>query len=378
LRFLDASRGLTMLFVLLSHFASMYFEGTEVAGWRWALVRVGMIATPTFVILSGALLGVFHQTAGVHFNRVQTRLIDRGLFLVLVSHALIALPQKNSGMMLYSTDGLGVAIIFGALLLPRIRTRVRLGIGAGAYLASWLAIYFWHPVAGATAATIIKEAMFGDLVPIALNTGTFPIVPWLAVYIVSTVLGERLALLYTQGSTRRLASELLSLGGGCIAVAVGIELVAWWLGVFSGSRYDASALIRVGQKSPPAPLYLLFYGGAGLLLLCGCLIAEKRKWFRRTFCYAVVSGETALFVYLAHWYVLWIGSRLLPRGGVALGFTYFALSTAILVAAAHIWKRQALNRFITVRYPTAYERLPGSVRRLRLAAVPVMWVEQPR
>jgi len=373
LRFLDASRGLTMFFVLLSHFASMYFVGPEMAGWRWALVRLGMIATPTFVMLSGILLGVHYHTTGAGFSRVQTRLIDRGLFLLLVSHAVIAIPQGDRGLILYSTDGLGVAMIFGALLLPGMRKRSRLAIGVGAYVVSWLAIYFWHPALSATGGTIVKEALFGSLVPIALNSGTFPIVPWFGVYLVSSVFGERLAALYKEGSTRRLAAEVLCLGAGSVTVAVGIELLAWGLGALSGSRYDASALIRVGQKSPPAPLYLLFYGGAGLLLLCGCLVAEKRGWFRRTLGCAVVSGETSLFVYFAHWYLLWFCGHLLARGGVARGFTYFAVSTAILVAGAHVWQRRAFNRVFTVRYQTV-ERPPW----LRLDAVPVMWVEQPR
>ena len=95
-----------MFFVVLSHFASMYFVEPELAGWCWALVRVGMIATPTFVILSGMLLGV-HHLAGPRFSRIQTRLIDRGLFLVLASHALVAFPQGNWGLVLFSTDGPG-------------------------------------------------------------------------------------------------------------------------------------------------------------------------------------------------------------------------------------------------------------------------------
>jgi len=147
--------------------------------------------------------------------------------------------------------------------------------------------------------------------------------------------------------------------------------------VLSGSRYDASALIRVGQKSPPAPLYLLFYCGAGLLLLCGSLTAERRQWFRRSFRYAVVCGETSLFVYFAHWYVLWLGSHLLAHGGVARGFVYFAASTAALVAGAHVWQRRALNRVFTVRYAMGRGPFLESAPWLHLDAVPVLWGEQP-
>ena len=255
--------------------------------------------------------------------------------------------------------GLGIAMIFGALLLPGMPKHSRLALGVSAYVVSWLAIYLWHPTPGTMGTTIVKEAMFGSLVPIAFNSGTFPIVPWFAVYLVSSVFGERLAALYAQGSTRRLITELLYLGLGSVAIVVGTEMLAWWFGMFGGSRFNASALVRVGQKSPPAPAYLLFYGGAGLLLLCGCLVAEQRQWCRRTFHHAVVCGETSLFVYFAHWYLLCLGSQIVARGGVARGFAYFAASTAILLIAAHVWQRRGLNRVFTVRYRPTPNRPRG-------------------
>jgi hypothetical protein len=376
LQFLDASRGVTMFFVLLSHFASTYFVAPEVAGWRWFLVRLGMVATPTFVILSGVLLGVHHHLASAGFGRIQTRLIDRGLFLILFSHAVIALPQGNWDLVLFSTDGLGVAMILGVLLVPGMRGYSRLAVGVSAYVVSWLAIYFWHPASGITGGTIVKEALFGDLVPTALHSGTFPIVPWFAVYLISSVFGERLAALYAQGSTRKVARELFYLGAGGVVTAVGIELLAWSLGTLRGPRQMGAALVWVGQKSPPAPLYLLLYGGAGLLLLWACLVAEQRQWFRRAFRYAVVCGETSLFIYFAHFYLLWLGSYLVSPGGLARGFAYFATSTAVLVMGAHLWQRRALNRVFTVRYQTAHPRLLGFGPWPRLDSVPVMWVER--
>jgi len=363
-----------MFFVLLSHFATTYFVGPEVAGWRSALVRVGMIATPTFVVLSGMLLGVHYETARAHFDRIQARLIDRGLFLILVSHVVIALPQGHWNLMLYSTDGIGIAMILGALLAPRMRGSSRLAAGVGGYVVSWLAIYFWLPATGTAGGTIVKEALFGSLLPTALHYGTFPIVPWFAVYLVSSVFGQRLAALYTRGSARRLAAEFVCLGLGAVATATCIELVAWWFGVFRGR---AHMLISVGQKSPPAPLYLLLYCGAGMLLVGACLIVEQRRWFRHAFRYAVVCGEASLFVYFAHFYLLWLGRHTLSPGGPARGFAYFALITAALVIGAHGWQRGAFNRIFTVRYLTAREQLASFAPRLRLDAVPVMWMEQP-
>jgi len=125
-------------------------------------------------------------------------------------------------------------------------------------------------------------------------------------------------------------------------------------------------------------LYLMFYGGVGLLLMSGCLAAEKRQWCRRMFSGAAICGEASLFVFLAHFYLYYLGLYRLGPGGPASGLVYFILSTTALVVAAHVWQGQALNRIFTVRFPAAYERLPGSVRRLRMDSVPVLWAEQPR
>jgi uncharacterized membrane protein len=69
----------------------MYFTEPEQQGWRVSLERIGMLATPSFVILSGMVLGVQYHTAGAAFARMQARFIDRGLFLLLVGHIVISL-----------------------------------------------------------------------------------------------------------------------------------------------------------------------------------------------------------------------------------------------------------------------------------------------
>lgn len=379
LRFLDASRGLTMFFVLLSHFAAVYFSAPEQEAWRAALVRIGMIATPTFVILSGMVLGIQYHAAHANFDRVRASYIDRGLFLLFVGHLVIsfALQRVEHGVFqLYSTDVIGVAMILGGFLVPTLGTKSRLGVSAAIYVGSWLAIYGWHPhAASGMAAT--KELLVGSLTPTALRGGSFPIAPWFAVYLASSVLGERLAGLTRSGAMRQSWNEFVLFGTGGIAGMVAVKLVALRLGLSPLTGNVTSALLRVGQKSPPAPLYLLFYGGIGLLLMCGCLVAEKRQWCRRAFRCVTTCGEASLFVFLAHFYLFWIGLYRLGPGRPALGFVYFTCSTIVLVAAAHVWQRNALNRVFTVRYRTAQERMQQSLSGFRLDVVPAMWVERP-
>src|SRR5688500_6240422 len=110
LRFLDAARGVTMFFVFLSHFALLYFSAPEQQVWRNGMIRVGMIATPTFLILSGMVLGVQYHAARGAFARIQARFIDRGLFLLVVGHAAIFLALvrvEHWVFVLYSTDVIG-------------------------------------------------------------------------------------------------------------------------------------------------------------------------------------------------------------------------------------------------------------------------------
>ena len=194
LRFLDASRGLTMFFVLLSHFAWVYFTAPEQETLRAFLVRVGMIATPTFVILSGVVLGTQHHMARAKFGRIRARYIDHGMFLLLFGHVAIKLAVQrfeHGGFELYSTDVIGVAMILGGILVPKLGTSFRLGVSVTLYVGSWLAVYFWHPAA--LSSETIKELMFGSLTPTALLSGSFPLAPWFAVYLAGSVLGERVA-----------------------------------------------------------------------------------------------------------------------------------------------------------------------------------------
>jgi uncharacterized membrane protein len=353
LRFLDAARGVTMFFVMLSHFGSVYFDALESEHWRSALVRAGMIATPTFVILSGIMLGLQSHTSRDGVTRLTTRFVDRGLFLLFVGHLVIstALSRvERGGFQLYSTDVIGAAMILSVCCAPRLRGRTRLALAAIVYAVSWLAVYFWHPAEGVTSGEIAKELLFGSLHPTALIPGSFPIAPWFAVYLAGSVLGERLAVMDARGGRQRCVQMFAVLGATGMAVMVVVKLVAAATGLSPLAGNVSSALLRMGQKSPPGPLYLMFYGGIGLLLICACFVLEERQWLRRSFRRAEICGSASLFVYLVHFYVFWRGLTLLGPAGPELGLVYFLASTVPLVMAAHAWHRLRCNRIFTVRF----------------------------
>jgi uncharacterized membrane protein len=376
LRFLDASRGVTMFFVFLSHFAWLYFSAPEQQEWRNGLIRIGMIATPTFVILSGMVLGVQYYATRADFARMQARFIDRGLFLLLVGHIAISIALvrvEQWAFVLYTTDIIGIAMILGALLVPKLGGRSRLCLGVTIYAASWLTVYFWHP--DSSSGETIKQLLFGSLSPTALLAHSFPIVPWFGVYIAASVLGEHLAALSLSGAVRRLAIQLILLGVGGLAVVAGIKLAAFGLGLSPLMGNVTSELLRVGQKSPPGPLYLLSYGGTGILLICACLVVESRRWFRAGLRCAATCGNASLFLFVGHFYLYWVALYPLNFGGLGLGIVYFAGSTTVLILAAHVWQHHRGNRFLTLRHAIGAAPVAGAAPRLRLSTVPVMWVE---
>jgi hypothetical protein len=80
------------------------------------------------MIMSGVMLGYLHRSNANKFQRIQTKLIDRGLFLLTIGHVLIALAHSGvAGGILeafnwgFITDAIGVSIINFPVLFTGIR-----------------------------------------------------------------------------------------------------------------------------------------------------------------------------------------------------------------------------------------------------------------
>jgi len=88
---LDVARGAAMLFVCLSHFSGNYLA-TSISGAAsstltrsaWAAETVSMIASPTFVAVSALVVGYLYRVHPAGMPALRRKLIDRGLFLLLV------------------------------------------------------------------------------------------------------------------------------------------------------------------------------------------------------------------------------------------------------------------------------------------------------
>ena len=92
LQAIDAARGVAMLFVLLSHFASVQFAMAADAPLQQSLWRVSMVASPTFVLISGMMMGFLYETRRSSFGPVRDKLVDRALFLLTIGHCQYRRP----------------------------------------------------------------------------------------------------------------------------------------------------------------------------------------------------------------------------------------------------------------------------------------------
>src|SRR5262249_51832342 len=313
-----------------------------------------MIASPTFVIISGLLLGfLYHASAGA-FAGIRNRTIDRGLLLILVVHPLILIaiaPYEHTLALSISTDAIGFSMIVGALLIPFLPPAARLGIGFGAYLLAWIVVFDWHPAT--RGAVGFKEVIFGTTGPEIFRIGTFPCLQWFGVYFASTALGERLAVLYGAREARRAVNETATVAAAMLSASA-IILAGRWLrfpGAMPhvvGEGVLSRAMLHTAQKYPPGPEYLLFYGGLGLTLLASLMALDIANCRSRLLTIAATWGQTSLFVFVVHYYLFWIALTPLKGGRPGLWILYFVPLVLAIGALSSRWDRLGYNRFLTL------------------------------
>ena len=304
LEFLDVGRGCAILLVLISHFAQTFFaDGNEPAA--RALDQFGHVATPTFVLISGTLVGFMHCTRpAASFERFRVRLADRGLFLLTVGRVLMTLalwPTMHTARYVLITDVIGVSMIVSPWLVARVAPSGRLMISGVLYGGSWILAEAWHPQN--LLASTVREGLFGSRTNAALLYA-FPLVPWFSVEFAASVLGDRLGDRFVMGDRRGMSLLLTRVGAASLAlsaVAKGAYMVAVRRHLLGGPQSRLQELVHIltsRTKWPPAPGYLLFYGGLGVSVLAFCLLAEQRQTVLRMRTFAAVLGQNSLVMFV--------------------------------------------------------------------------------
>jgi uncharacterized membrane protein len=355
----DATRGLAMAFVGLSHF-SWTLEHTQP---RLAelLENVAMIATPTFLLLSGAMLGLLQLRRRATLSTLASRLFHRGLFVLVVGHLLIsgasalAHDQAYLSVVLdrvYITDVVGICL----MLLPRITAergpRPLFAAGIALYLVALLVSYLWQPAH--VGGIVVEQILFGSHGHNGRQLMEFasPIIPYVAVYIAGIGLGEYIE----RGAVGTLeARESWRIVGVAVAmVFVAVCAKAGWLLAHVNGQSEFGSVVHEltspFQKIPPGPAYLLAFAGLGVLALCCFFWMERgtpRSLPLRAF---AVLGQCSFFVFILQFYVFGPMSGHAATFGGNLWWLSYLGSMAVISGLALAWRKLRGNRLFDITY----------------------------
>ncbi|HEY4188604.1 MAG TPA: heparan-alpha-glucosaminide N-acetyltransferase domain-containing protein [Polyangia bacterium] len=341
--FIDATRGLAMALVCVSHFGISYFG---FAGDRRDKDLTGLIAlpaTPTFVILSGLLLGFLSVRNRATFPDLGLKLMDRGLFLLGPAHALIVaahLLSFKSARFIFVTDAIGICILTGPWLVKALSSTARLALGTGLLLVAWCLFLTWKPLG--VGGGLVRSIFIGDA-PFAHGWLTFPLLPWLGTYLVATPLGELLAVWIAAGKNwvARLGSVSL------VVMAAGLVLHLLGRGQSPAIRDLLSGL----KKYPPGPAYLLACGGGGLGMTTFLGWLEQRKRLMSLLSLLATVGRSSLVVFVVQYFIYYVGFTFLRLPVTHLWPIYLATSLVLVFGVAFSWDRYLGNEYLTVGLP---------------------------
>ncbi len=355
-----------MLFVFLSHFTGGYSWTADSREFASYLGAVSMIASPTFVIVSGMVVGFLAATRPREFSALRVKLVDRGLFLLLFGHLILSLtlaPARGGFVHAYRasfiTDAIAVAILVGPWLVSAASALARIALSAFVFLLGWWAILAWHPVGPA----LVAKTYFVGLTSTSGELGAFPvfpIIPWFAVYVLGTVVGEHLGKMYTAGDRVGAHQFLAKIGAGCFASAAMIHAGAMVLRRVPGAsiQWDSNllTLTSIYGKFPPGIVYLGFFGGAGILMLTTIFEIDRREKFPAAVEALRKIGRASLFVFTIQ-YGLY--RSILPRLGLPytpLWPVLFLVTVILLAKLAAVWDKHHGNRFLTVGITSHWRR----------------------
>lgn len=358
-----------MALVCLSHFTPAWFPSMELPGPQRWLGVVTLVASPTFVLLSGLLLGWRFRSAPDRFPRFRARLLDRAVFLLTVGHLAIAashLRRMSVGgeqpMLVVLTDVIAVALLVGPAVVARFGVRGRLAVAAPLYAAAWGLVLAWTPPEGV--ARVVKAVLVG-LRPSEGDIGGYcvPVLPWLAVYLAATCVGDLLA---RRSEGRDLLDCPLLWRAGVAAMAVAVLQRVLVLGLVDQGVEQLAMSSVTWQKLPPGPAYLLFNGGAGLVMLAFLAQLRRVAAGEAATRWLALLGRHSAAVFIAQFYVYSILVPILaPEVHVAWPLA-FAATGLLLTGFAWTWERFHLERLLTVQPLLAL--VPSPAARVAFAA----------
>ena len=342
-QFIDATRGLAMLLVFVSHFAITYLGVlTDRRPGQIAAV-LARPATPTFVLLSGLLIGFLSVVRPDAFPNLIVKLVDRGLFLLGPAHVIIALAHVvmfGHARFIFITDAIGVSILIGPWMVSRFSPGGRALLGFALVAVTWRFHLTWNP--STAAGRWIHAAFVGDD-PFKYGWLTFPFLPWLGIYLLATPLGEALGKWKNSGNDFILRLAMISVA----SMSVGLALY------LIGRRCDPEirSLFSANQKYPPSPAYVLSWGGLGLAVMTFFAWLDERGRASALLSGLALLGRTSLVAFVVQYFVYYVlvSSLHLPASGAWPA--YLCLSVLAIYGVSVFWDRYLGNDYLTVGIP---------------------------
>jgi uncharacterized membrane protein len=357
---IDAARGMAMFFSCLAHFG-WWIEFAH-PGATNMLSRIGMIATPTFLLLSGTVTGWLCRKAAEHAEDIRGKLLNRGLFLLTLGHVLIALAESHRSGFVRALSGatiiddIGVCMVccvmwFSAIGRPDFRrSLVRYGIAG--YLLCWLVILAWHPNVGGW--LVLRQILLGsDPLGASMPSYTSPLLPYMCLFAIGLGASDYVVRAARTNSSPSSRTSLLILGCALMAGATILRGLLWLLE--QGSGADALPLISwtltISGKLPPTPAYVLFYGGTGLTIsaVFFSMASSHGRAVRALAETVAAMGRASLFIFILQYFIFWTLPDLLgiSPGNANLAII-FAAGLALNWLAAWCWNHAGGNRLLTL------------------------------
>lgn len=167
------------------------------------------------------------------------------------------------------------------------------------------------------------------IVHATMLTGAYPVIIWLAPFLLGIVLG-RLAL-----SERTLQHRLIVWGAVSTIIPLGISLLLMAVNGHPTSAFGWEHLISAEPHSQ-MPLWMISGCGSAVLLIGLLLRAEQ--WVTHRLSWLISAGRLALTIYVAHLFVL---AGLIRPGPESLlnGYLISTVMSVSFVVAAHLWWR---------------------------------------
>ncbi|HEY4214029.1 MAG TPA: heparan-alpha-glucosaminide N-acetyltransferase domain-containing protein [Steroidobacteraceae bacterium] len=362
---IDAVRGTAMFFVGVSHIS--FYLLNSAPGLSYLLRAAGYVATPSFLLLSGLVCG--YQLAATGDIRIGLRIVDRGLFVLLVGHLLVAgsleyivLPGTALEHIVI-TDVIGL-LLCTAPLFGSASPHQLLRWGALLFVMSTAAGHLWQPT------TLAGAAVAGPL--LGINVRLLPDNGWISatlplagLFLFGVGIGKLINGFHQQGRTQVAWKALVTFGSvaaiSAIAMNVLRHLLKPPLTAYFGSSTSVNgllALLDIREKVPATPAYGLFYGGIGLTLvglvglLPGSRVGRRFRMLESSALVAANVGRASFVSYVSLQWLIDFAPRSLgltqELASPVAALSYLAAVAVAMFLIARGWDRHRGNRWLTV------------------------------